>query len=87
MASLFRNLKRSELYMIKTEGVYIQRYSGTWSSIEQRTICGEKYYLMESDLFGEDMYHIIMNDSGRCVITSEDGFNPLYEEMDNTDHK
>lgn len=43
---------------------------------------GARYYLMESDLFGEDMYHIIVNDYGRCVMTSEDGFNPLYEEMD-----
>ena len=68
--------------MVKTEGVHIPGYSGTWSSIAQRTICGEKYYLMESDLFGEDIYHIVMNDSGRCVMTSEDGFNPLYEEMD-----
>ncbi len=41
---------------------------------------------MESDLFGDEVYHIIMNDSGRCVMTSEDGFNPLYEEMDNKMH-
>lgn len=69
--------------MVKTEGVHILGYSGTWSSIDQRIICGAMYYLMESDLFGEDMYHIITNDSGRCVMTSGDGFNPLYEEMDN----
>lgn len=72
--------------MIKTEGVHIQGYNGTWSSIGQRIICGEKYYLMESDLFGEDIYHIIMNASGRCVMPSEDGFNPLYEDMNNTGH-
>lgn len=73
--------------MVKTEGVHIMGYSGTWSSIDQRIICGTRYYLMESDLFGEDMYHIITNDSGRCVMTSEDGFNPLHEEMDNTSQK
>lgn len=72
--------------MIKAEGVHIQGYSGTWSSIGQRTICGEKYYLMESDLFGEDMYHIIMNDSGRCVMPSEDGFTPLYEDLSSIGH-
>ena len=57
------------------------RYSGTWSSVKQENICGVTYYLMESDLFGEDMYHIIMNDSGAYVMTSEDGFNPLYEKI------
>lgn len=36
---------------------------------------------MESDLFGEDMYHIIMNDSGAYVMTNEDGFNPLYKKI------
>lgn len=34
---------------------------------------------MESDLLGEDIYHIIMNDSGICVTNSIDGFNPLYD--------
>lgn len=67
------------IYIIKTEHVRFLRYSGTWSSIKQENICGVTYFLMESDLFGEDMYHIIMNDSGACVMTSEDGFNPLYE--------
>ena len=72
--------------MVKTEGARILGYSGTWSSIKQNIICGVTYYLMESDFFGDEMYHIIMNDSGRCVMTSEDGFNPLYEEMDNKRH-
>lgn len=68
--------------MIKAEHMRISGYSGTWSSIDQSILCGVTYYLMESDLFGEDIYHIIMNDSGRCVMTSQDGFSPLYEEMD-----
>lgn len=53
--------------MIKIEGVRFMRYSGTWSSIKQENICGVTYFLMESDLFGDIMYHIIMNDSGAFV--------------------
>ena len=67
--------------MIRAAGVRFKRYSGTWSSIKQENICGVTYFLMESDLFGETMYHIIMNDSGALVMTSEDGFNPLYEKI------
>lgn len=62
------------------------RYSGTWSSIKQENICGVTYFLMESDLFGDIMYHIIMNDSGAFVMTSEDGFNPLYEKIGDADN-
>ncbi len=72
--------------MIKTEGVRFMRYSGTWSSIKQENICGVTYFLMESDLFGDIMYHIIMNDSGAFVMTSEDGFNPLYEKIGDADN-
>ena len=43
-------------------------------------------FLMESDLFGDIMYHIIMNDSGAFVMTSEDGFNPLYEKIGDADN-
>ena len=32
------------------------------------------------------MYHIIMNDSGAFVMTSEDGFNPLYEKIGDSDN-
>lgn len=32
------------------------------------------------------MYHIIMNDSGAFVMTSEDGFNPLYEKIGDADN-
>lgn len=72
--------------MIKIEGVRFMRYSGTWSSIKQENICGVTYFLMESDLFGDIMYHIIMNDSGAFVMTSEDGFNPLYEKIGDADN-
>lgn len=72
--------------MIKTEGVRFMRYSGTWSSIKQENICGVTYFLMESDLFGDIMYHIIMNDSGAFVMISEDGFNPLYKKISNADN-
>ena len=37
-------------------------------------------------LFGDIMYHIIMNDSGAFVMTSEDGFNPLYEKIGDADN-
>lgn len=57
--------------MVKTGHVRIPGYSGTWSSIRQSIICSVTYYLMESDLFGEDIYNIIMNDTGSCVMTSE----------------
>lgn len=66
--------------MVKTEHVRIPGYSGTWSSIRQSIIYSITYYLKESDLLGEGIYHIIMNDTGRCVITSGDGSNPLMEE-------
>ena len=47
--------------MIKIEGVRFMRYSGTWSSIKQENICGVTYFLMESDLFGDIMYHITVS--------------------------
>lgn len=65
--------------MVQTEHTCIPGYNGTWSSIRQNIICGVTYYLMESDLLGEDTYHIIMNNSDICVTTSTDGFNPLYD--------
>lgn len=43
--------------MVKTEGVHILGYSGTWSSIKQNIICGVTYYLMESDFFGRNVPH------------------------------
>lgn len=65
--------------MVQTKHICIPGYNETLSSIRQSIICGVTYYLMESDLLGKDIYHIIMNDSGICVTTSIDEFNPLYD--------
>lgn len=66
-------------HMVHIKHICVPGYNSTWSPIRQNIICGVTYYLMESDLLGEDTYHIIMNDSGICVTTSMDGFNPLYD--------
>ena len=65
--------------MVQIKHICVPRYNGTWSSIRQNITYGVTYYLTESDLLREDTYHIIMNDSGICVTTSMDGFNPLYD--------
>lgn len=74
------NILQKEIsHMVQIKHIRVPGYNGTWSPIRQNIICGVTYYLMEFDLLGEDTYHIIINDSGICVTTSTDEFNPLYD--------
>ena len=53
-----------------TAGLTVEGHDGTWHSIEELTVQGNTYYLMESETYGQDANMIVVDHAG--VLVAED---------------
>lgn len=53
-----------------TVGLTVEGHDGTWHSIEELTVQGNTYYLMESETYGQDANMIVVDHAG--VLVAED---------------
>lgn len=53
-----------------TVGLTVEGHDGTWHSIEELTVKGNTYYLMESETYGQDANMIVVDHEG--VLVAED---------------
>ncbi len=49
--------------------IEINEYTGTWSSIDQKEIGGNTYYLMENDKYGDETECLIINSKQEVITT------------------
>lgn len=52
---------------IDTVGLSVEGHDGTWHSIEELTVQGNTYYLMESENYGQDANMIVVDRAGELV--------------------
>lgn len=67
---------------MKTEGIKIKGYTGTWYVVDERVQEGQSYYLLESEIYGDEAPALIVTKSltsGELVITVSDVQNGLTE--------
>ncbi len=50
-----------------TAGLTVEGHDGTWHSIEEFTVQGNTYYLMESETYGQDANMIVVDRAGALV--------------------
>lgn len=50
-----------------TVGLSIEGHDGTWYSIEEFTVQGNSFYLMESEAFGQDANMIVVDHAGNLI--------------------
>lgn len=53
-----------------TVGLTVEGHDGTWHSVEELTVQGNTYYLMESETYGQDANMIVVDHAG--VLVAED---------------
>ncbi len=67
--------KKDGIISADTSGIHIPGHCGTWHTIDHRVIGGYKFYLMESDIYGDDAACILLDEHGRIVAEDLfDGF-------------
>ena len=75
-----------------TVGLSVEGHDGTWHSIEELTVQGNTYYLMESETYGQDANMIVVDRAGELIaedITADERANAreiinavLYEKVE-----
>ncbi len=50
-----------------TEGLSVEGHDGTWHSIEELTVQGNTYFLMESETYGQDANMIVVDRAGELI--------------------
>lgn len=53
-----------------TVGLSVEGHDGTWHSIEELTVQGNSYFLMESEIYGQDANMLVVDHAG--VLIAED---------------
>lgn len=57
------------------ENIKIKGHTGTWYEIDRRTLYGKTFYLMESEIYGDEAPGIIIDEAHEPVIEDVfDGF-------------
>lgn len=62
---------------IKSRNLKIDGYLGTWYVIDEKTHNGSKLYLLESELYGEDAAHLVVNENLDIIDEVVNGFSDL----------
>lgn len=61
--------------MRELESIKIERHTGTWYEIDRRTLYGKTFYLMESEIYGDEAACIIIDEDHEPVVEDVlDGF-------------
>ena len=64
----------------QSENVSIPGHRGTWYTIDETTIDGKKYFLMEHEKYGDEALHVILDHNGSLVLEDvANGFDDLRE--------
>jgi hypothetical protein len=62
---------------MKKEGIKVNGHKGTWYVIDEITVSGNKYYLLEHETYGEDAACICIREDGKLIL--EDIWNGIIE--------
>jgi hypothetical protein len=66
---------RLEVAKKELENIKIKGHTGTWYEIDRRTLYGKTFYLMESEIYGDEAPGIIIDEAHEPVIEDVfDGF-------------
>lgn len=59
---------RLEVAKKELENIKIKGHTGTWYEIDRRTLYGKTFYLMESEIYGDEAPGIIIDEAHEPVI-------------------
>ena len=62
------------------DGIRVNGYVGTWYVIDETRFSGCKYYLLESELYGDETAALIVN--SKCEIVLDDVWNGFDDLLD-----
>lgn len=61
--------------------VKLNGHVGTFYIIDTTTVAGRRFYLLESERYGEDAPHVIIDSIGQEITETENGFDsPEFED-------
>lgn len=58
--------------ILRTDGQRLKGRKGTWYMIEMAYVDGHRYYMYESEQWGEDVPHIAVSSDGRIICETYD---------------
>lgn len=66
--------------ILQTDGQRFRGRKGTWYMIDMDYIHGRRYYLYESEIWGDDAPHLAVNYEGRVMCETYDDLHTAIEE-------
>lgn len=60
--------KNIKLVNEKTDGLKVERHRGTWYVVNQTYFKGEKVFLLESEIWGDEAPYIIVDEYNNIVM-------------------
>lgn len=66
--------------ILQTDAQKFKGRRGTWYMIDMDYIHGSRYYLYESEIWGDDAAHLVINDEGRVMCETFDDLHTAVEE-------
>lgn len=66
--------------MKKQDNIKIEGYKGTWYVVDKTIYNGKRYYLLESEIWGDEAPCLIIDEKGNVILDEVwNGFGDLYE--------
>lgn len=66
--------------ILQTDGQRFKGRRGTWYMIDMDYVHGSRYYLYESEIWGDEAAALVVNAEGRVMCETFDGLHTAVEE-------
>jgi hypothetical protein len=68
---------------INSDNLEVKGHIGTFYVIDETIFRNNKYFLLESEMYGEDAPHVIVDEDGSLILDNiYNGFDDLYDYLE-----
>ena len=67
--------------MNKKTGIKLEGYKNTWSEISSTIRNGQRYFLMENDVWGDETCAVVVNAENKPICTTYDDIETALDDL------
>ena len=73
---------------MKKDGIKVKGHHGTWYVIDERNYAGEKIYLLEHEIHGDEALCVAINEAGEVLLEGiTDGLKEVFDHLEEAEAK
>lgn len=71
-----------EMTEVQVDGITVEGHIGTWYVLDNGIVLGKQYFLLESEVFGDEVPCIIVDNKYNLVVENvQDGWGDLLDHL------